>query len=87
MKEATGELNMAVFVIISIGILSAFFYTTIWPGMEKNMEKNVSCAKAICNPDSLQDGLVTCCVPKSVDGGITSCEYDDKDPILCPFKG
>ena len=39
MKEATGELNMAAIVAISIGILSAFFFGFIWPILDLNFKK------------------------------------------------
>ena len=48
MKEATGELNMAVVILIAVGILAAFFYYTIWPMITNNMNRNSRCSDAIC---------------------------------------
>ncbi len=31
MKEATGELNLTIIVVMAVGALMAFFYTLIWP--------------------------------------------------------
>ena len=45
MKEATGELNLAVIVAISIGILAAFFFGVLWPMIHGNFEKNSQCNK------------------------------------------
>jgi len=80
MKEATGELNMSVFVIISIGVLSAFFYTVIWPGMQSNMNRNTKCNKAVdCKESDNQDGT-------------SVCQYYENDvlveaDIICTWKG
>ncbi len=49
MKEATGELNMSVVVLVAIAGLAAFFYFTIWPMIRNNMNQNTNCSKAICN--------------------------------------
>ena len=49
MKEATGELNMSVVVLVGISGLAAFFYFTLWPMIKNNMNQNTNCSKAICN--------------------------------------
>lgn len=49
MKEATGELNMTVVIVISIGILLAFLYTFLWPLISENFNKNAKCSNAICS--------------------------------------
>ena len=75
---------MAVFVIISIGILSTFFYTMLWPQMRGNMVKNTKCTQAICNKDTLQDGRVDCTYyEKDKDGNVV---YEEPG-LSCPFKG
>lgn len=55
MKEATGELNMAVVVAISIAILAAFFFTYLWPIIDGNFERNSQCNKAVCDCSELVD--------------------------------
>lgn len=61
MKEATGELNATVVVVLAIGVLIAFFYYTIWPIVKSNFNKNSECSKAICEAkDEDGDGYVTC---------------------------
>ena len=61
MKEASGELNATVVVVLAIGVLIAFFYYTVWPLIQTNVEANSRCNKAICEscPDSNCD-YVTC---------------------------
>ena len=48
MKEATGELNLSVVILVGIAGLAAFFYFTIWPMIRNNMNQNTNCAKAVC---------------------------------------
>ena len=48
MKEATGELNATVFVVIAVASLVVFFYTTIWPAIRNNLNENTACSRAIC---------------------------------------
>ena len=64
MKEATGELNVTVIVVVMIGILVSFFFFTFWPMIQDNMNKTSSCSKAICpckkgNPET--SGVCTDC--------------------------
>lgn len=47
MKEATGELNAGVVVLLAIGVLIAFFYYTIWPIIKNDLDQQ--CSKAICD--------------------------------------
>ncbi len=49
MKEASGELNMSVVIIVAIGAMAAFFYFTLWPMIRTNMNQTANCSKAICN--------------------------------------
>ena len=37
MKEATGELNMTVIVIVAIAAMAAFFYAFVWPSVKVSM--------------------------------------------------
>ncbi len=60
MKEATGELNATVVVVLAVGVLMAFFYYTLWPLLKSNFERNSQCSKAICDSKTLNDGYVTC---------------------------
>lgn len=48
MKEATGELQNTIIVVIAIGVLIAFFYYTLWPFIKGNFESKTACEKAIC---------------------------------------
>ena len=76
MKEATGELNMTILVIISIGILSAFFFTVLWPSMNNNLNMKTKCRQAICG--NVKNGDVV--------DGMVNCTYKGQ-PLVCPYKG
>ena len=81
MKEATGELNSTVIVVISVGILSAFFFTVLWPMIHNNFKKNVDCDKAICNcSKEVRNTKNQCkCQVKDDDGNVIE--------LWCDYKG
>ncbi len=61
MKEATGELNMTVVVVVAIGILAAFFYTVIWPMISNNMDSKSKCNAAVCKSNTVDaNGMADC---------------------------
>ena len=78
MKEATGELNATVFVVIAVASLVVFFYTQIWPAIKGNMNENTACSRAICASTPNADGTVDCYV---MEKGIKS------EPFTCAWKG
>ena len=61
MKEATGQLNSTVVVVLAIGVLSAFFYFTLWPSIKINMEQTTNCSKAWCEGQPNSDGVTVKC--------------------------
>jgi len=75
MKAATGELNLTVFVVIAVAIMSAFFYTVIWPMIRTNQNAIVRCKDAICGTD-VEDGMVTCYL-----------NGRENETFLCTWKG
>ena len=78
MKEATGELNSTLVVVIAVGLLSAFFYYTLWPIINNNLDQNSKCSQAWCENTPNEDGITVQCHYKS--------ENDTKD-ITCTWKG
>ena len=48
MKEATGELNVTLVIIVAISAMAAFFYFVMWPSIRNNVDANTKCAQAIC---------------------------------------
>lgn len=79
MKEATGELNATVIVVIIVAMLVAFFYTVIWPALRNNLNENTACSKAICANKPNADGVTVDCY--IMENGRQS------DPFTCAWKG
>ena len=79
MKEATGELNMTVVIVALVGLLMAFFFSTVWPMLRHNFVSNTNCSKAICAP--CEDGTNTCKTKK--------CHMPDEESVIfeCVNKG
>ena len=78
MKEASGELNATIIVVLAVGVLMAFFYYTIWPIIKTNLDNNSKCSKAICESCSNKNG---------------KCDYvkchleGKKEEFECVYKG
>ena len=79
MKEATGELNTTVVTVILVASMASFFYFTIWPTLQNNLNKNVGCSKAICDKKPNDDGTVNCQIWEN---GVLI-----DDDITCVWKG
>lgn len=79
MKEATGELNATVIVVTTVGILSTFFFTVIWPNIKGNVESNTNCDKAVC----------VCPGNKCSNTKTLECHMPGNEgkTFKCPYKG
>lgn len=81
MKEATGELNMTVVVVLAVGALTAFFYFSVWPMIKNSNNQYTKCTNAVCE--------------KCVSGNCktVTCRYYDEngnqvgDSFNCVYKG
>ena len=82
MKEATGELNMTVIVIVAIAAVAAIFYVFVWPVIQGNLTANARCSgaygcstctsgKRLCAGYYDEDGT-----PKSIADFYCSCSDD-----------
>jgi hypothetical protein len=80
MKEATGELNSAIIVVIVVGLLIAFFYGLIWPMIKEGLKDNARCADAVCDV-GVESGTVgvECYSPHD--------KSKEKEYFYCPYKG
>lgn len=77
MKEATGELNATLIVVITVGLLSTFFFTIIWPILKNNLNSHTRCTDAICGK------CESAKVCKTV-----RCHLKGKTETFdCPYKG
>lgn len=79
MKEATGNLNATMVVVVAIGVLSAFFFSVLWPMIKKNNDQVFQCSQAIC-PISIS-------INELVDGRVYCEVKNGGNSILCPYKG
>ncbi len=81
MKEATGELNSAVVVLLAVGVLIAFFYYTLWPMIKNNFDKTSQCKKAICEPCIIGGKVSNKCK-------MVECHLEGSNEIFeCVYKG
>lgn len=80
MKEASGELNLTVVVVMAVAALMAFFYTLIWPTIKNNMTANTKCQAAVCKKCEDPNGC-----------SMVDCTYTDKKgnktDMKCVWKG
>ena len=77
MKEATGELNATVVIVLAIGVLMAFFYYTLWPIIRSNFDSNSQCSKAICES----------CPSSNCDYVMCHTKNNPKNEFKCIYKG
>ena len=78
MKEAVGELNGTIIVVIVVGLLIALFYGLVWPIIKDGLKDNARCADAVCDVGIRSGELgVECYSPHS----------DKTDTFYCPYKG
>ena len=50
MKEATGELNMTVIVVVALTAVAAVFYLWIWPSIQVSIARNT--CKSSCGENA-----------------------------------
>ncbi len=85
MKETSGELNSAVIIIGIAAAFLAFLYIIVWPSLRGNVNKNISCDKAICLSEPNDDGSVTCHMPNT--NVKCSKGQSNNDCFKCAWKG
>ena len=79
MKQAIGELNGTLMVVIAIAALAAIFFTVIWPMIRNNLKDDATCSNAVCEIGvsmGENNGMVYCHSPNN-----------SKSVIYCPYKG
>ena len=79
MKQATGELNITVVIVVAVAILSVFFFAVLWPNIKNTFIATNKCSDAVCDKRTLSEGLVTCKYYKN--GRQEGTEFK------CPWKG
>ena len=79
MKQATGELNITVVIVVAVAILSVFFFAILYPNIKNTFIATNKCSDAVCDKRTLSEGLVTCKYYKN--GRQEGTEFK------CPWKG
>lgn len=79
MKEATGELNATLIVVMAVAAFAALFFTVIWPMLKDDMKYNSNCSNAICDPGIVKGKNGVKCYWKDRNGS--------KKAIDCPYTG
>lgn len=84
MKEATGELNLTVVVVMFVAVLAFFFFSVLWPRIQGNYRANTKCDDAICQCPE-RDSTGKCKIPAD---GMVDCKIkNSNETIRCTWKG
>lgn len=81
MKQATSEASTSVIVVAAVAMLTALFFTFIWPMVKVGMLEKSNCSNAVCDTGYIKSGDYK---------GYTYCYNPDdekKEPFICPFRG
>ena len=81
MKQATSEASTSVIVVTAVAMLTAVFFTVIWPSIKGSMTKSSNCSNAVCDVGYIKSGdhygQAYCYDP-----------YDEsKETFYCPYRG
>lgn len=76
MREATGDLNLTVIVVVAVAGLMAFFSMTLWPMIKSGIQKDANCSDAICTKGTEDKGTIECYMKKY-----------PTNKFRCPYKG
>lgn len=81
MKQATSEVSASVIVVTAVALLTAVFFSIIWPMIRQNIFEDANCANAICDT-----GLIT----TGAHSGQTYCYNpadESKEFFYCSYRG
>ena len=76
MREATGDLNLTVIVVVAVAGLMAFFSMFLWPMIKGGIQHDANCNDAICIKGTESDGTIECYM-----------KGNDTNKFRCPYKG
>ncbi len=85
MKEATGELNLTVIVVIIVAGLVAFFSIYIVPIIMGGIKNTANCEDAVCTKAGCSDGVCNC--KYYIIDPETKTKTGETVDITCPDKG
>ena len=83
MKQATSEASTSIIVVTAVALLTAVFFSIIWPTVRSIMTKNSNCSNAVCDVGYIKES-------SHAHYGQSYCynPYDeDKEIFYCPYRG
>ncbi len=80
MRQAMGELNSSIIVVIVVGLLIAAFYGLVWPTIKEGLKSNSRCADAVCDVGIKSGQVGVECYSPHVEEG-------KREYFYCPYKG
>lgn len=81
MKEATGELNSTLIVVIAIAALMALFLTFIFPYIQRALESRSTCANAVCDKGYIEENYRSYCYSPN------DTNKSNPEIFECPYRG
>ncbi len=80
MRQALGELNSSIIVVLIVGLLIALFYGLVWPTIRNGLKNNSRCADAVCDVGIKAGETGVECYSPHVEEG-------KREYFYCPYKG
>lgn len=74
MKQAIGDLNLTIVIVIAVAGLMALFSLAIWPMIKGGLNNSANCSEAIC--ENCNSGICSCYMPGN-----------EGNTFTCPYKG
>ena len=86
MKEATGDLNMTVVIVLIVAVMGAFFSMVVAPQILNGIKSETNCSDAICPCKVKQNGACIDCY-KCETNKKTGSKSCSTKKFACPYKG
>ena len=88
MKHASSDASASVIVVAAVAMLTAVFFTIIWPMIRQDMTEDSNCANAVCDVGYMttgaHQGQAMCYNPSQVQKGFKT---KGEDIFYCPYRG
>ena len=87
MKEAIGDLNMTVVVVVLVAALVAFFSIVVRPAVLTGIKTDTNCDDAICPCQDKANGVCNDCYICEYNKETNSKECHQENRFSCAYKG
>ena len=89
MKQATGDISASVLVVTAVALLTALFFSVIWPTIKYSFLEDSNCANAVCDIGFVtsgdHEGQAMCYNPPPRDDAAK--KHYTKEIFYCPYRG